>query len=203
MNNSAIGILSAGLAQLSIERDSQDYMAYLLLLHKWNRAYNLTALKNVDSMVSRHLFDSLSILPWIKGSHILDAGSGAGLPGIPLALSLPNSHFVLVDSNGKKTRFMQTAKRALQLDNVDILQTRLEGFEPPIKFDTIVSRAFSDLSKMIRLTQHLLAPNGQWLAMKGRYPKDELEKIDKPYEVKHYTVFGMEDEERCCIIIRS
>lgn len=201
-NQSALESLTAGLAHLEIQQTPQPFMDYLQLLSKWNQNYNLTALKELDSMVTHHILDSLSILPWIEGHHVLDIGSGAGLPGIPLALVLPDKHFVLIDSNGKKTRFMQEAKRVLRLTNVDIVQTRVETFQPPIKFDTILSRAFSDLTKMLSLSRHLLAKSGMWLAMKGRVPQEELQTLDRPYQVKHYTVFGMEDEERCCIILK-
>lgn len=197
-----MALLEAGLIHLSIEANPQPFMDYLFLLEKWNKSFNLTAVRELDKMVTRHILDSLCLLPWLSGSEILDVGSGAGLPGIPLALACPDKHFVLMDSNGKKTRFMQEAKRALGLDNIDIIKSRAEDFAPQIKFDTILSRAFSSLPKMLSLTQHLLAEKGIWLAMKGRYPQEELDAINHSYEVMRYKVFGL-DEERCCVIVFS
>jgi len=162
--------LDQGLQALELDLDTssrQRLLAYLALLHKWNRAYNLTAVRDPDEMVSRHLLDSLSILPWVRGPRVLDVGTGAGLPGIPLAIACPDSDFVLLDSNGKKTRFVQHAVIDLGLDNVAVVQERVERLVDPDGFHTITSRAFADLHQMLRLTQHLHAPGGCWAAMKA------------------------------------
>lgn len=202
MSNTLIArqILTDGLAQSGIKTDPEPLMQYLLLLAKWNQAYNLTAIRDIESMVTRHLLDSLAILPWVTGQRILDVGSGAGLPGIPLALALPDKQFVLLDSNGKKVRFMQEAKRALKLDNLELVQIRVENYHPEQDFDTVMSRAFSELQLMLSLTKHLLAPEGKWLAMKGRYPDSELTSINYPWQVMTYDVAGT-DAERCCVVI--
>ena len=192
--------LSAGMHQLGVHIPSEGLLGYLNLLHKWNRAYNLTAVRDMNSMVTRHVLDSLAILKWVKGPHLLDVGSGAGLPGIPLALALPELHVVLLDSNGKKIRFLQEVKRVLSLDNVDIVQTRVENYHPSHGFDTVTSRAFSNLEQMIDWTHHLIAANGIWLAMKGRRPDAELATIHRPYTVETYSVAGI-DGERCCVIV--
>ena len=198
--------LSQGMQQLGL--DIQDdallhYLElYLQLLHKWNQAYNLTAVRDIDTMVTRHILDSLAILPWVKGTHLLDVGTGPGLPGIPLALANPQLQVVLLDSNGKKIRFLQEVKRALDLHNVEIVQTRVENYHPLQCFDTVTSRAFSELQHMLNCTQHLIAPDGIWLAMKGRHPEAELVGVDKIYQIEPYIVAGI-DGERCCIIIEN
>ena len=176
-------------------------LEYLSLLAKWNDVYNLTAVRDIDSMISRHLLDSLAILPWVHGSRILDVGTGAGLPGIPLALARPELKVVLLDSNGKKVRFLQEVKRSLKLDNIEIVQERVESYHPPQGFDTVTTRAFSNLQQMMGWTQHLLVPSGIWLAMKGRRPEDELEVIPENYRIENYSVPGVEGV-RCCVIIK-
>lgn len=195
-----INALEQGLEQLGLNASAQGLMNYLLLLEKWNRAYNLTAIRDINRMITLHVLDSLAIAPFIKGQRLLDVGSGAGLPGIPLAMIYPDKLITLLDSNGKKTRFMQEAKRVLKLDNVDIIQTRAEDWHPTHAFDTITSRAFSDLAQMLHWTKHLITNHGQWLAMKGRSPDTELEALDFPWQVKTYHVPGL-DGERCCVII--
>lgn len=195
-------LLEQGLSELGIETSSAPLLQYLSLLTKWNRAYNLTAIRDMDAMISRHLLDSLAINRLIHGQRLLDVGSGAGLPGIPLALIHPELEVVLLDSNGKKTRFLQEAKRQLGLDNIEIVQTRVENYHPSTQFDTLVSRAFSSLAQILTWTQHLVAPQGVWLAMKGCYPKTELEMINLPYQVETYTVPNL-DSERCCVVINN
>lgn len=193
-------VLDKGLRQLDLHLASDGLLRYLQLLHKWNHAYNLTAVRDIDAMVTRHVLDSLAILPWVKGHRVLDVGSGAGLPGIPLALALPDVQIVLLDSNGKKIRFLQEVKRVLSLTNVEIVQTRVENYHPSHGFDTVISRAFSELEQMILMTRHVIATDGIWLAMKGQYPKTELANIHYPYRVETYTVAGLEGE-RCCVIV--
>ena len=195
-------ILNKGLKQLGITTATEPLLHYLSLLHKWNRSYNLTAIRDMDVMVTRHLLDSLAIAPWIRGKRLLDVGTGAGLPGIPLALIHPRIQVVLLDSNGKKIRFLQEVKRALAIDNIEIVQTRVENYHPPRGFDTVTSRAFSDLAQMLKWTNHLVETNGIWLAMKGRYPETELASINLPYQVQSYKVPGL-DGERCCVIIEN
>ncbi|KTC86930.1 16S rRNA (guanine(527)-N(7))-methyltransferase RsmG [Legionella brunensis] len=195
-------ILNQGLIELGIEADSARLLHYLFLLDKWNRSYNLTAIRDLDTMVTRHILDSLAITPWLHGTRILDVGSGAGLPGIPLAIYNPQLQIVLLDSNGKKIRFLQEVKRVLALDNVEIVQSRVENYHPSQGFDTVTSRAFSDLAQMLKWTYHLIGANGIWLAMKGRYPETELASINLPYQVKPYAVPGL-DGQRCCVIIKN
>ena len=169
--------LDDGLAAMSIHLDGEArerLLAYLALLQKWNRAYNLTAVRDPQRMVSRQLLDSLAVLPWLRGPRILDVGTGAGLPGIPLAIARPQWRFTLLDANGKKTRFVRQVKNQLDLTSVTVLQTRVESLNDDEGFDSIVSRAFSALPDFIRSSRTVLAPRGRWLALKSAAVEDEL-----------------------------
>jgi 16S rRNA (guanine527-N7)-methyltransferase len=169
--------LRAGLGQLpgtDLEAvQVSRLLDYLDLLQRWNRTYNLTAISDPAEMITRHLLDSLSVLPWIRGLRLLDAGTGAGLPGVPLAIARPDLAVTLLDSTGKKVRFLNHVARELNLDNAHPVQARLESYEPEGAFDTIVSRAFSSLAAFAAAARHL-AGTARLLAMKGRYPNDEL-----------------------------
>lgn len=172
--------LKKGLAELKLELKDQQIeqlLAYLALLIKWNKAYNLTAIREPEKMLTHHLLDSMAIAPYIKGDRILDVGTGAGLPGIPMAITYPEKQFTLLDSNGKKTRFCQQVKMELGLDNLHVAKTRVEELEAKAGFDLITSRAFADLSLMVKLTKHLLSPNGRMAAMKGPKAEEELAPI--------------------------
>jgi 16S rRNA (guanine527-N7)-methyltransferase len=193
-------LLAQGTKQLGLEKLCAPLLDYLLLLNKWNDAYNLTAVRDLESMVSKHVLDSLAVLPWLNGTNIIDVGTGAGLPGIPLAIARPDIQFTLLDSNGKKTRFLNEVKRQLSLKNLKIIQFRAENYHATPGFDTVISRAFSSLEQMIFWTKHLIADNGIWLAMKGRYPDAELQVLEHKYRVEQYTVEGVEGE-RCCVLI--
>lgn len=195
-------ILDKGLTQFKLNQLCEPLLHYLYLLNKWNLAYNLTAVRDMESMISKHLLDSLAILPWIKGKKIIDVGTGAGLPGIPLAIARPDINCVLLDSNGKKVRFLKEVKRQLDLKNIEIVQFRVENYHPEQGFDTVISRAFSNLEQMIHWTQHLIAKDGLWLAMKGRFPETELNAIHQKYTVERYTVESVEGE-RCCVLINN
>lgn len=172
--------LRSGLEHLGLtlsQQQQQLLLDYLALLTKWNRAYNLTAIRDPDEMVERQLLDSLAILTLVQGSQILDVGTGAGLPGIPLAICMPGASLTLLDSNGKKTRFVQQVKMELGLDNLQVHQARVEGFDPAQRFDTITTRAFAALPKIVELTTRLLARDGIVLAMKGAVPVAEVELV--------------------------
>ena len=154
---------------------------YLDLLVRWNKAYNLTAVRDPAQMVTRHLLDSLAVLPFVRGHTLADLGSGAGLPGIPLAIARPDLQVTLVDSNGKKARFLREAARALPLENVKIQQVRAE--ELPGAFDCITARAFASLADMLGWGGHALARDGAWLAMKGQIEPGELAQVPAGFRV--------------------
>ena len=169
--------LAAGIAALGLalpDGAEAKLLAYLALLDKWNRVYNLTAVRDVERMVSHHLLDSLAAVPYFQGATALDVGSGGGLPGIPLAIARPELRVTLIDSIAKKTAFLLQAKAELGLANLNVITGRVEDFRPETGFDVITSRAFSDLREFVTLTRHLLQPGGRWLAMKGLYPNEEI-----------------------------
>ena len=157
--------------------------AYLTLLERWNRAYNLTAVREPEAMVVRHLLDSLSILPWLEGPRVLDVGSGAGLPGIPLAIARIKYEFCLLDSNGKRTRFLTQVTAELRLPNVSVVRSRVEDYRPVTLFNSVVSRAFATLADLVANAGRLCAPTGRLLAMKGIFPDDELARLPPTYQV--------------------
>jgi 16S rRNA (guanine527-N7)-methyltransferase len=162
-------------------RAIEQLAAYLALLERWNRAYNLTAVRDPGAMVVRHILDSLSIWPWIEGPRVLDVGSGAGLPGIPLAIARPEYEFCLLDSNGKRTRFLIQATAELHLPNIKVVRSRVEDYQPAILFNSVVSRAFSTLADLLADAGQLCVPEGRLLAMKGVFPDDELARLPPDY----------------------
>lgn len=204
------GAAAMGIALTALQSDR--LLAYLALLVKWNRAYNLTAVRDPDEMLPRHLLDSLSILPLVIGAigdtaaRILDVGTGAGLPGIPLAIMLPGARFTLLDSNGKKTRFVRQAQLELGLENVEVVHARVEELHPAEPFDLITSRAFAPLPRMFAQTAHLLAPGGGYLAMKGAVPVEEIAELDREgilAEVVPLQVPGTEGERHAILLRRG
>jgi len=179
-------VLRRGLDELGLELcDVQigQLLRYLELLQQWNKAYNLTAITDPLDMVRLHLLDSLAILPFLRGRRFIDVGTGPGLPGIPLAIAMPDRHFTLLDSNGKRVRFLFQVKVALGLANVTEIHSRVEAFKPEQGFDGIISRAFTSLAEMVTKTEHFLAADGVFFAMKGRFPEKELSELPKPYNV--------------------
>ena len=177
--------LEQGIAALGLSLPT-DAVARLLdyqaLLERWNGAYNLTAVRDPAEMVTRHLLDSLAILPFVQGQRLADLGTGPGLPGIPLAIAAPGREILLVDSNGKKVRFLREAIRTLKLEGVRAMQSRVEEVEG--QFDCITARAFASLADMLGWGGHLLAPGGVWLAMKGKAPDDELPGVPAGFTVR-------------------
>jgi len=181
-------------------------LQYLELILKWNKAFNLTAIRQPKDMLVKHLIDSLAIAPYISGKNILDVGTGAGLPGIPMAILFPNKQFSLMDSNGKKTRFLTQSKIELGLSNINIINARVEDIKEDLLYDQIMSRAFTALDNMVGLCAHLLKADGQFLAMKGLELKDELQSILPPFKVEksvQLNVPGCEEQRHLIIIARS
>lgn len=185
--------LAQGSTELGIvlsDIQQQQLLAYLALLNKWNKAYNLTAVRDPGEMVSRHLLDSLSIMDQAEqgGGRWLDVGSGGGMPGIPLAIMFPDRRFTLLDSNGKKTRFLTQVKLELKLANVEVIHSRVEQFSPELPFTDITSRAFSSLDDFASWTRHLGDSNTRWLAMKGIQPDDELQALPADFQMQQCLV---------------
>ncbi|WP_068828748.1 16S rRNA (guanine(527)-N(7))-methyltransferase RsmG [Pseudomonas sp. BMS12] len=203
--------LTQGAQALGVELSAlqhEQLLAYLALLIKWNKAYNLTAVRNPDEMVSRHLLDSLSVVPFVAqyGDHWLDVGSGGGMPGIPLAILFPERRFTLLDSNGKKTRFLTQVKLELKLANLEVIHSRVEEFQPEHPFTGICSRAFSSLEDFSNWTRHLGDTATHWLAMKGVQPDDELQALPADFRLQSCEVLkvpGCQGQRHLLILRRS
>ncbi len=196
-------LLKSGLRELDIVANPRQCDQLLLLLEqliKWNKTYNLTAIKNPKQCLILHLLDSIAVLPYINQKTIVDVGTGAGFPGLPLAIMLPQTSFTLVDSNSKKIRFIRQQLHTLKLSNVEAIHSRVEELSGQ-QYEAVISRAFTSIDDMVQLTQQLLTKNGRWLAMKGQYPKDELETLSVQIkEVNRYPlkIPGLE-AQRCLI----
>jgi 16S rRNA (guanine527-N7)-methyltransferase len=198
-------LLQQGLREMGLDLAApvrKKLLNFLELLEKWNRAYNLTAVRDPEQMVPRHLLDSLTVLPYLQGPRVLDIGTGAGLPGIPLALARPDLEFTLLDSNAKKTRFATQALHELGLKNVSVVQERVEKFHPETKFDTLIARAFASIPDMLAASRHLCAPRGRFLVMKGVFPQEELAAVTDGYrsEVTALRIPGL-DAARHLVIL--
>jgi 16S rRNA (guanine527-N7)-methyltransferase len=198
--------LERGLRALDIDLSAEaraKLLQFLDLLARWNRAYNLTAVREIEQMLPRHVLDSLSVLPYIRGPRVLDVGTGAGLPGIPLALALPGIQFVLIDSNAKKLRFVRQAIHDLGLKNVDAVHATVERYQPNASFSTVIARAVAAIPDMLKHCRHLCAPGGAILAMKGVFPEAELAAIGPEFAVRdvvRLTVPGL-DAARHLVIL--
>ncbi len=190
------------------ETQQEQLLGYLRLLNKWNKAYNLTAVRDPAEMVSRHLLDSLSVAPHVEqgGSRWLDVGSGGGMPGIPLAILFPERSFTLLDSNGKKTRFLTQVKLELKLANLEVVHSRVEAFRPKQAFTGITSRAFSSLDDFASWTRHLGDLDTRWLAMKGVQPDDELQALPGDFQLERCLVLkvpGCQGQRHLLILRRT
>jgi 16S rRNA (guanine527-N7)-methyltransferase len=199
--------LSSGIAQLEISVSpaaQQKMLNYLALLQKWNKVYNLTAIRDPEQMVSNHLLDSLAVMPYLWPGHWLDVGSGAGLPGIVIAIMQPNWSFTLVDSNSKKTSFIQQAIIDLDIKNVAVRCERVETWHNNEKFEGIISRAFAETAVFVSQTRHLLKTDGGWAAMKGS-PEQELDHLPEDVEIEKIISLQIPTLEatRCLVILRE
>jgi 16S rRNA (guanine527-N7)-methyltransferase len=178
--------LAEGVTQLDLllpPQAQQRLLDYLALLQKWNRIYNLTAVREASKMVSHHLLDSLAVVPHVTAGMVLDVGSGAGLPGIPLALALPRVHVTLLESSQKKTAFLQQMKSELKIDNVEVVCERVELWQPVRTFEMVISRAFSDLAEFVRLAGQRVALGGRLAAMKGVHPHEEITRLPQGWRL--------------------
>lgn len=191
---SPAALLEQGIASMSLalsDEVQRKLLAYMALLQKWNKVYNLTAVRDPLEMVTLHLLDSLSVLPYVNSKNLLDVGSGGGLPGVVLAICKPELQVTTIDAVQKKVIFMRQVKGELGLDNLTPVHARVEDFKPVAPFEIVISRAFSEIALFINLTKHLIAENGQWLAMKGVMPADELEGL--PLAPKQVIVLKVAD----------
>ena len=201
--------LESGLDTLGVTLSASarsSLLEYCELLIKWNKTFNLTSVDDPEQMISLHLLDSLAVLPFLPGGRVLDVGTGAGLPGIPLAIARPEQKFVLLDSNGKKTRFLVQASGQLGLENVEVVNQRVELYQAHELFDVIISRAFSSLGQFLSACNHLLSPGGQFLAMKGKLPEDELHDLPDGFQLEssvELKIPGLEAERRLLMLRRS
>lgn len=199
-------LLIEGLQRMDLKLSDQvidQLMTYLNLVEKWNRVYNLTAIRERDEMIKLHFLDSLSILNHVHVKNILDVGSGAGFPGIVLAITKPELKVTVMDSVNKKTTFMQQVKSELALANLDVVNSRVEDYQPTTLFEAVTSRAFSNLKNMMSLTQHTLQKEGVWLAMKSKDVREELEAFEK----NQYTLIPLAvpfiNAERYLVILKK
>ena len=198
--------LKRGLVALGLSLDcdvQQRLLNYITLIEKWNRVYNLTAIREPKKMVSHHLLDSLAVAPHLHAKRLLDVGCGAGLPGIPLALASPAMHVTLLDSNHKKVAFLNQALIELKLKNAEVRAERVESWQTPERFDAVISRAFSEMGEFVRVTRHLLAPGGVFAAMKGLHPYEEIEKLpegSKVLQVLPLAIPGLEGARHLVLI---
>lgn len=197
----------AGSLGQALTADQVDKLVRLLrALEHWNRRINLTAIRDIGDMVQGHVLDSLAVRPHVRGETVLDVGTGAGFPGLPLAIVEPDLRFTLLDSNGKKVRFVRQMIGELGLDNVEVVKARAEDYAPGARFDTVIARALATVPRLVELTGHLVGEDGQLLAMKGKYPAEELEAIDSlpdwDYSVAGLAVPGLEAHDRHVVIVR-
>ncbi len=201
-------LLQTGADELGIALDATQQEQLLRLLTEladWNTRINLTAIRDPEDMVRKHLLDSLSMQPYLHGQTVADVGSGAGFPGLPLAVVNPSRRFALVESTGKKSRFIQHAIEMLQLPNAEAVNVRAEAWWPPQAFDTVISRALGNLRDFVRFSGHLCAPHGRLLAMKGRHPGDEMKALPREWQVETTHVLrvpGLDADRHLVVLTR-
>ncbi len=206
--NNFNNILTTALKQNNLslsDQIQQKLIRYLELMQQWNKVFNLTSITEPRDMVYLHIVDSLIVSPYLHGKHMLDVGSGAGLPGIPLAILSPDQQWTLLDKNNKKTRFMIQAIAELGLNNVKVIHSRCEDFHPAQCFDSILSRAYGTLTMFADGTAHLLCTDGLFIAMKGKYPQEELDTLSNNYRVENVVRLNLQglDVERHIVCLRE
>ncbi|HCM1941404.1 TPA: 16S rRNA (guanine(527)-N(7))-methyltransferase RsmG [Salmonella enterica subsp. houtenae serovar 57:z4,z23:-] len=180
-------------------------VAYVDMLHKWNKAYNLTSVRDPAEMVVRHILDSIVVAPYLQGQRFIDVGTGPGLPGIPLAIVLPDAHFTLLDSLGKRVRFLRQVQHELRLENITPVQSRVEAYPPEPPFDGVISRAFASLNDMVSWCHHLPGEKGRFYALKGQLPEDEIASLPDEFSVESVEKLRVPqlEGERHLVIIKS
>jgi 16S rRNA (guanine527-N7)-methyltransferase len=200
MENELLTVLKNSLKNCDLvvsEEQQLQLICYVMLMHKWNKAYNLTSVRDPQQMVIKHIVDSIVVAPFLDKIHYIDVGTGPGLPGIPLAIMCPDKQFILLDSLGKRVRFMKQVAYELKIDNIQPVQSRVEDFVPDVKIDGVLSRAFASLKDMLHWCQHLVDSQGVFLALKGQLPTDELEQLPLGFDLQEtikLNVPGLEGE---------
>ena len=186
------------------DHQKNQLIAYVDMLHKWNKAYNLTSVRDPNDMLVRHILDSIVVAPHLQGERFIDVGTGPGLPGIPLSIVRPDAHFTLLDSLGKRVRFLRQVQHELKLENITPVQSRVEDFpsEPP--FDGVISRAFASLNEMVTWCHHLPGQNGRFYALKGQLPEDEIASLPAEFSVESVEKLRVPqlDGERHLVVIK-
>lgn len=209
VDNSLLAKLEMSLAEMDLqvsEEQKCSLVRYVQMMHKWNKAYNLTSVRDPQQMVIKHIVDSIVVAPHLTGSRYIDVGTGPGLPGIPLAIMHPQKHFVLLDSLGKRVRFMKQVGFDLGISNIEPIQSRVEDYVNPIGFDGVLSRAFASIKDMLHWCQHLVDSRGVFLALKGQYPTEELEQLPTGFVLRNsveLVVPGLEGERHLLEIVNK
>jgi 16S rRNA (guanine527-N7)-methyltransferase len=191
---------------VTTQRQQKQLIKYVLLMHKWNKIYNLTSVRDPRQMVIKHIVDSIVVAPFLDKGCYIDVGTGPGLPGIPLAIMCPDKHFILLDSLGKRVRFMKQVAYELKIDNIQPVQSRVEDFVPDIKIDGVLSRAFASLKDMLHWCQHLVDSHGVFLALKGQLLTKELKELPVEFVLQETTklnVSGLDGERHIVKIKRQ
>ena len=200
LENDLLIVLKSSLKNCELvvtEEQQQQLIRFVLMMHKWNKAYNLTSVRDPQQMVIKHIVDSIVVAPFLDKIHYIDVGTGPGLPGIPLAIMCPDKQFILLDSLGKRVRFMKQVAYELKIDNIQPVQSRVEDFIPNVQIDGVLSRAFASLKDMLHWCQHLVDSHGVFLALKGQLPTDELEQLPLGFTLQEtikLDVPGLEGE---------
>lgn len=192
--------------ELTISQEQQEQLVgFIELLNKWNKAYNLTSVRDPLQMLVKHIVDSLVVSPHLIGQRFIDVGTGPGLPGIPLAIANPDSHFVLLDSLGKRIRFLNQVKTTLKLNNITLVQSRVEDYAPELPLDGVISRAFASIEDMVNWCSHLIEPKSRFYALKGLYPKEEIAALDDSVKVSDVHTLSVPEltGERHLVILQK
>ena len=205
--NARVDHIAAAVEPVAPQRPAgsdEKFATLLAELERWNRKVNLTAIRDIDEMITGHLLDSLVASPFLQGDRILDIGTGAGFPGLPLAICQPARHFELLDSNNKKIMFVQHAATKLQLDNVTAVKARTEDYAPAERFDTVIARAVGPLDRLLTMAGHHVGEDGVFLALKGRYPTEELQQVPAgwEYDIEELHVPGLDKGSRHAVSLR-
>jgi 16S rRNA (guanine527-N7)-methyltransferase len=204
-----MSLVTEGAREFGVELSPEQaakLIAHLDLMDEWGQRMNLTAIRDREQQLTKHVLDSLSVVPYLRGRRIADVGSGAGFPGIPLAIVMPEAHFALIESTGKKCRFLEHVRDTLELANVEVVQARAEAWKPAVRYDTVLARAVGPLADLVKNAGPLVAGNGRLLAMKGRFPEEELAKKASGWKVAavhKLAVPGLAEERHVVELCRS